>query len=732
MYYDNNKMIHKGKISRWDEGFPLGNGTIGSLVFGDDKVVFSLDRAGLWDLTPPPEWDLPEYNYDTMVKLVRSGMAGNSEDWAKYKKIFDGPYSYSAPTKINAGKLIFDMPVDNDTEFTLDICDGLMTIKNGFGQIKSFVSADKKVGVAICDKKFNYTVQFPEYYFAEETKDDLHQKVTKGLGYAPTIIRDIDGVTVYQNKMADGTCFGIAVKEELIGEDKLVRYYVFNEKDENTALADVKNTFNSSNSDFDSLYESHKAWWHNFWSESEITVPDKEIEDLYYKSYYLFGSGSRTGSYPMPLQGLWTACAGELPPWKGDYHHDLNTQITYMSYMRANHMNAGYAFIEYLWGLKDRYTRFAKEFHGVDGIIVPGVSDRDGNPLGGWSMYSLSPTMSIWLAKSFSDYYEFTGDKDFLKEKGYPFFKGVCDAILQIMYEKDGKLYLPLSSSPEYNDADTNSFMEEWSNNDIQLVNFGFEKVIELAKLVGDDYSKFEDALKKLDKYFVNERLVLTLDNKGNMIERSHRHHSHIMTIYPLKTVKPVDDQSKLMIERNLFHLEDLGWGQWVGFSYPWFAGASCAGYHANRALFHLQMFARCFCYDNGFHLNGDFKKYGVSLFHYRPFTLDANYMFCDALQEMLVQDDRGYLDLFPCIPNEWKGEEINFKNFLCRGGYYATATCVNSVIAELELVSKNQITIKIKNNFGKDVIKFSNGQTVNCAEGEIFEITFKGKINLI
>ena len=48
---------NKGKIKRWDEGLPIGNGWIGNLVFGDKNLVFSLDRAGLWDLTPPPEWE---------------------------------------------------------------------------------------------------------------------------------------------------------------------------------------------------------------------------------------------------------------------------------------------------------------------------------------------------------------------------------------------------------------------------------------------------------------------------------------------------------------------------------------------------------------------------------------------------------------------------------------------------------------------------------------------------
>ena len=40
----------------------------------------------------------------------------------------------------------------------------------------------------------------------------------------------------------------------------------------------------------------------------------------------LLRSGFPLGAPPIPLQGVWTADDGGLPPWKGDYHHDLNTQ----------------------------------------------------------------------------------------------------------------------------------------------------------------------------------------------------------------------------------------------------------------------------------------------------------------------------------------------------------------------------------------------------------------------
>ena len=135
----------------------------------------------------------------------------------------------------------------------------------------------------------------------------------------------------------------------------------------------------------------------------------------------------------MPLQGLWTACEDCLPPWKGDYHHDTNTQFSYVSYHRANHVDAGYSFIEYLWNGKAAYEQYTRDFYGVEGLLIPGVEAPDRQPLGGWPMYSLSPTMTIWAAKSFDDYYTYCCEETFLKERAYPFFKGVSNAITALL-----------------------------------------------------------------------------------------------------------------------------------------------------------------------------------------------------------------------------------------------------------------------------------------------------------
>lgn len=169
---------------------------------------------------------------------------------------------------------------------------------------------------------------------------------------------------------------------------------------------------------YDALFETHKKWWAEYNGKSSVTVPDVYTQNRYNMGNYLLGAASRRGCYPMPLQGLWTACDDKfLPPWKGDYHHDLNTEMTYYSYLKANRLEQGLSFLDYLSSLTERGRAFAKGFYNAEGICLPSVMDIDGYAMGGWAMYSLSPTNQIWLCQGFERYYTYTCDIEFLKKR---------------------------------------------------------------------------------------------------------------------------------------------------------------------------------------------------------------------------------------------------------------------------------------------------------------------------
>lgn len=717
-------LVRNGAIGSWDEGFALGNGDLGALIFGKDNIYFSLDKSNLWDNRPAPETLEKDFNYAKLVALVKSG---KEEGWQEFLRQFNDCAKHSTPTKLNAGKIVFHLPPTSSTQFSLNIEFGEVRIIEGHRLIKSFVSADKKVGVALLNGDIDFSVEFPEYYYQKEISEGGKVKA-QGLAYDRPKILHVEDIVIYLHQNGE-SYFGIAYSEKRIGKQKQLFYYAFCERTNQEAIDDIKDAFSVYDKSYDELLEKHKLWWQTFWSESSISIPDKKMEKAYYLSQYLFGSGNRADKFPMPLQGLWTASDGKLPPWKGDYHHDLNTELSYWSYLRSNHIATGKSFVEYLWKYKPIFEGFAKSFFGVEGLLLPSTSTPTGQPIGGWPMYSYSPTVSIWVSKAFDDYYQYTGDEAFFTERAYPFFKGVGRAISELLYEKEGKLYLPLSSSPEYNGCERNAFME-WSNFDLQLVRYLYETLIIYAQKAGDDITEYTEKLVKLDNFYINQDKVLMVSN-AERVEYSHRHHSNLLCIYPLQTLKADSKENEEIIEENIKRLEELGYGWWVGYSFPWFASICCMNKSANRALFALQIFYRCYLADNGFHLNGDFKKYGVSLIHYRPFTLEANYAYCDAVHNMLIQDHLGYIELFPCVPEEWKDEEISFENLLARNGVLLSATYKNEKITKLKIKAETPQTIRIKNIFEKEKIAFSNGQEIDCKIGEIFSIKIEDTLVL-
>ena len=262
----------------------------------------------------------------------------------------------------------------------------------------------------------------------------------------------------------------------------------------------------------------------------------------------------------------------------------------------------------------------------------------------------------------------------------------------------------------------------KWSNFDLQLVRYLYETLIAYAQKTGEDITEYKENLSKLDNFYINQDKVLMVSN-SERVEYTHRHHSNLLCIYPLQTLKADSKENKEIIEENIKRLEELGYGWWGGYSFPWFASICCMNKSANRALFALQIFYRCYLADNGFHLNGDFKKYGVSLIHYRPFTLEANYAYCDAVHNMLIQDHLGYIELFPCVPDDWKDEEISFENLRAKKGFLVSATYKNGSVTKLKIKAETPQEIRIKNTFGKEKIVLSNGEKIDCKIGEIFSV---------
>ena len=702
------------EIERWDEALPLGNGLMGALVYGpSSNLRFSLDRTDIWDNSTPLNTDRSDFTYSNLVDLAQCGQTSS------IRELFDSPYNYPLPSKLKAGKIVLHFNEGSKISYHLSINDAVATIDIDEGDTKikvvSFCHAINKVGVIKVNaplSNFSFTLE-PVKYGSEsssldENYDPEKREIVMGslssLPYPPYEEGKEENFSYFTQKVRDDFSYGIIVGTKEEKDESLIFYKVVTSKDSDNFIEDAKKKINTLLLiPYEELLASHKEWWKSYWDKSNISLPDKDMEKMWYVNNYLFASCSRKDCYPMPLQGVWSADDGNLPPWKGDYHNDLNTQFSYSAFYKANHLEEGECFIDFLWNLRNEGMEFAKKFYKTKGLCMPGVMTIDGKPLGGWPMYSLSPTHQIWLCMSFINYYRYTGDEDFLRNKAYIYLKESAQCISSLLTKKDdGLYYLPISSSPEIHDDEKESFLTPNSNYDLSLLYYMFNSLIKYAPEGDEDVPRWEEYLSHLPPLAINDKNVLMLSPDESLNE-SHRHLSNAMAIYPLLLLDYDNPHDKEIIDATILDYERLGTGYWVGFSFPWMSHLYSVSRNGEGAYMQLKIFMTSFLSSNGFHLNGDFKHRGITTFHYRPFTLEANMLSNDALQEMLFQMKDGVIRLFPSIPNDWFNKKVSFDKFLGEKGLVVSARLEKGVIQTVCLTSKMEMDVKLIGINGKE-----------------------------
>jgi len=422
------------------------------------------------------------------------------------------------------------------------------------------------------------------------------------------------------------------------------------------------------------------------------------IEKQWYLEQYKFGSTSRKGAPPISLQAIWTADNGRIPPWKGDYHHDLNTELSYWPAYSANHLEEGMAYLDHLDQNKENYKRYTKLYFGIDGLNAPGVTTLEGTEMGGWIQYALSPTVSSWLSHHYYLQWRYSMDKSFLKERAYPWIEAAANYLEKLTaVDKNGLRKLPISSSPEINGNNLSAWFPQNTNYDLSLMVFNFKAAKELALELGlkNKAAHWDSILQQFPALSLSGTNALNIA-PGFPYAESHRHFSHLMSIHPLGLIKTENSvKEKTIIENSLHQLDSIGPAGWCGYSYAWLSNLKARAKDGEGAAKALQIFAKAFCLINSFHVNGDQTKSGYSSMTYRPFTLEGNFAFAAGVQEMLLQSHAGFIELFPAVPDGWKN--VSFQTLRAEGAYLVSAVRQNGLTKSVTITSEKGGILKLK-----------------------------------
>jgi alpha-L-fucosidase 2 len=696
--------------NKWDEAMPLGNGMLGALVWGKgDKLRLSLDRADLWDERKALP-DLNTYNWKWVQNQV------DKKEYSIVQKMLDEPYHQTTPTKIPAGAIEFNISsFGKVVANVLDIKTAVNTIKFQNGTIfKCFVHATQNQGVFIFEnlKPESALPQLIVHNYAGTEKmqnDNSHAgDGLQKLGYKQGTVSKTANSILYKQPTYDGHYYEILIKWTKTGNKIAGSWTVSNSQPANlTAITATQEA---------QLVKTHTTWWANFWSKSSVLVPDELIQKQYYLEQYKLGSVARKGAPAITLQAVWTADNGSLPPWKGDFHNDLNTQLSYWPAYTGNHLAEAKTFTDWMWNTKAESEKYTKAYFGVAGLNIPGTVTLSGYPMGGWIQYSMSPMVGAWCSQHFYWQWKYSMDKQFLNEQAYPYITQSATFLENITFVKDGMRMLPLSSSPEYNDNSINAWFKQWSNFDLGLAKILFKAASEVCLAKGDvkGAKHWETIAKQLPDFEVNETGFTIAP--GQNLTSSHRHMSQYMAIYPLAILDYNKPEDKVLIDNSYKQLEAKGTRAWCGYSFSWMASLYARAYQADKAVKQLQIFAANFCSPNSFHLNGDQKGGQYSGFTYRPFTLEGNFAFAQGVHELLLQSRNGYVEVFPAIPIAWT--DVSFKDLRAEGAFLISALRVKKqgggTSGWVKVFSEQGGSIKIKLPFGTSVAKNKFGKNVN------------------
>ncbi len=368
---------------------------------------------------------------------------------------------------------------------------------------------------------------------------------------------------------------------------------------------------------------------------------DRGLEELVYQyARYLMISSSRPGEGALPanLQGLWLY--SKRPPWRCDYHTDINFQMNYWFTPASNLAECFLPAAEWIDSIREVRKEETRKVLGVN----RGWLMRSENGIFGGSTWHFQKGDSAWLCQNLWDYYAFTKDQAYLKEYAYPIMKEISQFWVDHLKElPDGTLVAPDGRSPEHGPekADGVSY-------DQQLCWDLFTNVIQAGAVLGVD-AEYREQLKskrarllgpQIGRWGQLQEWMEDIDDPSD----KHRHINHMIAVYPGRQIHPATTPK--LAEAARVSLIARGNGG-PGWSRAWKACCYARLLDDERAYTLLSGL-----------LGG--KIHGNLWAVHPPFQIDANFGYAAGMNELLVQSHMGYIHLLPALPNAWPTGSIS------------------------------------------------------------------------
>jgi alpha-L-fucosidase 2 len=398
-------------------------------------------------------------------------------------------------------------------------------------------------------------------------------------------------------------------------------------------------------------------------------VDPRLVEKMADFGRYLLLSSSGFGcSRPANLQGVWNG--DYAPAWGATYFLDENVAMTYWQALAGGMPETLLPLFDLLDRFKGDFRTNARRLWGCRGLLLPVfMGDRSGLKDNFQPHCVYWTGAGAWIAAFFWDYWLWTNDRAFLRDRAWPFLREVA-----LFYEDflvpgaDGFLHASPAISPENKPTVGGKAKHGVSADptmEIALVREVLSHALAAAAELGVDDAQtahWREMLGRLPPYRTRPDGALCewIDPRFGDNDR-HRHLSHLYPLFPGREIAPHRDPAlfeaaRLAAEARLA----TGLPDQTGWSLAHLACVWARLGEGDRALGCLELLLRCCTGPNLFTRHNDWRGMGVTLEMLHgtapPVQLDAAFGFRAAVQEMLLRADGETLFLLPALPRAWTG----------------------------------------------------------------------------
>ena len=415
------------------------------------------------------------------------------------------------------------------------------------------------------------------------------------------------------------------------------------------------------------LVAAHRADYSGYFDRMDLDLSASQpgngrdphrAELLYHYGRYLMISGSRPGTQPTNLQGIWNVDV--RPAWSSNYTVNINTE---MNYWPAEMTGLGdlvqplHAFVADAAGVRGELA--ARHYYGAQGACVHHNTDiwHFSAPVNGNTQWANWPTGLIWLGlqlRPHLDYYP--DDQAFLTAVALPVWRAAMAFALDLLVEHtDGTLVASPSTSPE------NMFVT--ADGLGAAVSAGAamdqEMIRELLELyVGVEIERDRPLVEQARTALARLRLPI-IGADGALgewaddvapVEQGHRHFSHLYGHHPGRRITAEDTPEAFAGVRKALDTRLAHGSGHTGWSQAWvlcqaarlrdaaLADKSIVGLINDLAFKSLMVL----------HPHSGWPEGNV-------FQIDGNFGAVAGMTELLVQSRTGRIIALPTLPPSWQ-----------------------------------------------------------------------------